>query len=278
LEDPRIQLWPCSHSFFWGPKFDVLWYAVSTGSCESSEQVRAEEGKPDLVVQLPGDRVILADSKVPDLNFLSTLDEADDVKRKDAMAAHAAKMKSTIKALADRDYPSQFPNSLGYVVFFLPAESLFSAALEGDRALIVWAAPKRILLATPASLIALLRSVAVSWQQHEQTIYARRIAEMAKDLFSRVATFTKHFDNIRAGLDRATKAYNEAVGSYERSVRPSGERLLKLGVPNAGKEWVQGKLLEESCGPFRERRNSSKTFVTGTARRISIGIWLGNGY
>jgi DNA recombination protein RmuC len=98
-------------------------------------------------------------------------------------------------------------------------------------------------------LIALLRSVSVSWQQHEQTVNARRIAEVAEELFSRVATFTNHFDNIRSGLERASKAYNEAVGSYERSVRPSGERLLKLGVPDAGKDWVQGEMLEESLRP-----------------------------
>lgn len=217
--------------------------------CEFREQVKGEEGTPDLVVQLPGERLILVDSKVPDFDFLTTLEQADDLKRKAALTLHATKMKATIKALADRDYPKQFPGSLDYVVCFLPAESLFSAALEGDRDLIVWAAERRILLSTPASLIALLRSVSVSWQQHEQTVNARRIAEVAEELFSRVATFTNHFDNIRSGLERASKAYNEAVGSYERSVRPSGERLLKLGVPDAGKDWVQGEMLEESLRP-----------------------------
>ena len=93
------------------------------------------------------------DAKVPDLDFLNALDAADSTKRAEALAAHAAKLKATVKALADRDYPSQFPNALDYVVLFMPAESLFSAALEGDQELIVWAASKRIMLATPASLI-----------------------------------------------------------------------------------------------------------------------------
>jgi DNA recombination protein RmuC len=197
--------------------------------CEFEEQAVAGDAKPDMVVRLPGNRFIIVDAKVPDLDFLQALDEADSTKRATALGAHAAKLKNTIKALADRDYPSQFPDALDHVVLFVPAESLFSAALEGDRDLLIWAAQKRILLATPASLIALLRSVAVSWQQHEQTKNARDIAIAAGELFQRVVKFTEHFDAIRAGLERANKSYNDAVGSYERMVRPSGERVLKLG-------------------------------------------------
>jgi len=122
------------------------------------------------------------------------------------------------------------------VVLFVPAESLFSAALEGDHDLIVWAAERRILLATPASLIALLRSVSISWQQHAQTENAQKIAEAAQELFVRVAKFTEHFEKLRGGLERANSAFNDAVGSYERMVKPSGERLLKLGTTASGKE------------------------------------------
>jgi len=204
--------------------------------CDFSEQTQAGESKPDLVVRLPGDRVIIVDAKVPDLDFLDALEAADTAKRAEALAAHAAKLKATIRALADRDYPNQFPNALDYAVLFVPAESLFSAALEGDRDLIVWAASKRILLATPASLIALLRSVSVSWQQYAQTENARAIAEAAQELFARVAKFTEHFENIREGLGKANDAFNDAVGSYERMVRPSGERLAKLGGGSPGKD------------------------------------------
>jgi len=206
----------------------VIEAAGMSAHCDFTEQTQADDKKPDLIVRLPGDRVIIVDAKVPDLDFLSALEAADETKRREGLAAHARKLKDTIKALADRDYPSQFPNALDHVVLFLPAESLFSAALEGDRDLIVWAADKRILLATPASLIALLRSVSVSWQQHAQTENARAIADEAAELFSRVAKFVEHFERIRAGLERASAAFNDAVGSYERMVRPSGERLLKL--------------------------------------------------
>jgi DNA recombination protein RmuC len=206
----------------------VIEAAGMSAHCDFSEQTQAGDAKPDLLVRLPGDRLIIVDAKVPDLDFINALETADPARRSDALAAHAGKLKATIKALADRDYPHQFPNALDYVVLFLPAESLFSAALEGDRELIVWAASRRILLATPASLIALLRSVSVSWQQHAQTENARAIADAATELFSRICKFTEHLEKIRAGLGKANEAYNDAVGSYDRMVRPSGERLAKL--------------------------------------------------
>ncbi len=204
--------------------------------CDFTEQAQSDDKKPDLIVRLPGERFIIVDAKVPDLDFINALDSADEVTRSQALAEHAAKLRTTIKQLADRDYPAQFPNSLDHVVLFVPAESLFSAALEGDHELIVWAASKKILLATPASLIALLRSVSVSWQQHAQTENAQKIAEAAGELFTRVVKFTEHFEKIRGGLERANSAFNDAVGSYERMVKPSGERIQKLGGPTAGKD------------------------------------------
>src|SRR5207249_11713679 len=201
-------------------------------------------GKPDLVDKLPGDRVIIVDAKVPDLDFLSALEVADGAKRAESLAAHASRLKAAIKSLADRDYPSQFDNALDHVVLFLPAESLFSAALEGDRDLIVWAASKRILLATPASLIALLRSVSVSWQQHAQTENAQKIADAARELYARVVKFSEHFERIRAGLERANSAFNDAAASFQTRVRPAGERLSELGGGAPGKELVDVQPLE----------------------------------
>ena len=212
--------------------------------CDFSEQTQSGDSKPDLIVRLPGDRIIIVDAKVPDLDFLNALDASDEAKRAEALACHAQKLKATIKALADRDYPREFSNALDYVVLFVPAESLFSAALEGDRDLIIWAAQRQIMLATPASLIALLRSVSVSWQQHAQTENARDIAAAAQELFTRVAKFTEHFERIRSNLQKANEAYNDAVGSYERMVRPSGEKLLKLGGGTVGKDLAEIQPIE----------------------------------
>ena len=222
----------------------VVEAAGMSAHCDFSEQTQSGDSKPDLIVRLPGDRLIIVDAKVPELDFLAAADSADAMKRAESLALHARKMKETIKALGERDYPSQFPNALDHVVLFLPAESLFSAALEGDHDLIVWAAQKQIMLATPASLIALLRSVSISWRQHSQTESAREIAAAAQELFTRIAKFTEHFEKIRSGLEKANGAFNDAVGSYERMVRPSGEKLLKLGGTGGGKELADVPLLD----------------------------------
>jgi len=227
----------------------VIEAAGMSTHCDFMEQPQSDDGKPDLIVKLPGDRLIIIDAKVPDLDFLNALGTADEMKRRELLRLHADKLRATIRALADRDYPSQFPNSLDHVVLFLPAESLFSAALEGDSDLIVWAAKRRIMIATPASLIALLRSVSVSWLQHEQTVNAKEIAIAAGELFTRIATFTKHFDGIRSGLERATNAYNDAVGSFDRSVRPSGERMLKLGTDSGGKKLTEPTMIADALRP-----------------------------
>jgi DNA recombination protein RmuC len=214
----------------------VVEAAGMSAHCDFTEQTQAGENRPDLIVRLPGDRFIIVDAKVPDLDFLNALEAADDTKRAASLLAHAQKLKETVRNLAARDYPRQFPKALDYVVLFVPAESLFSAALEGDHDLIVWAAEKRILLATPASLIALLRSVTVSWQQHAQTENAQKIAEAAQELFVRVVTFSEHLEKIRGGLDTANKAFNQAVGSYESRIRPAGEKMQKLGGGSGGKD------------------------------------------
>ncbi len=217
----------------------VVEAAGLSAHCDFTEQAVADDSKPDLVVHLPGGRVILVDSKVPDLAFLNALDGANETARAEALAGHATRLKAAIRTLVERDYPTQFPGSLDYVVLFLPAESLFSTALEADHELLVWAAERKILLATPASLIALLRAVSVSWQYHAQTENAREIAAAAQELYARVSRFTAHFERIREGLVKAGNAYNDAVGSYERMVRPSGERLVRLGAASAGRELAE---------------------------------------
>lgn len=224
----------------------VVEAAGMSAHCDFDLQVKEGDSKPDLVVKLPGDRVIIVDAKVPDLDFLNALEAADPARRAESLATHAAKLKLTIKALADRDYPRQFPNALDYVVLFVPAESLFSAALEGDQDLIVWAADRKILLATPASLIALLRSVAVSWLQHKQTEDAAEIAAAAQELFSRVCIFTEHFARIGDGLSKASDAFNKAAGSYQSRVRPAGEKLAGLGGAGLDKELADVQPVEGS--------------------------------
>jgi DNA recombination protein RmuC len=199
-----------------------------------------------MIVRLPEDRMIIIDAKVPDLDAIAVLRTDGPDSHADSSRLHAQKLKTTIKDLAARNYPNRFSRSLDYVVLFLPAESLFSAALEGDRDLIVWAAQQRIMIATPASLIALLRSVSVSWQQYAQSENTRLIADSAKELYQRVVTFYEHVGDIGDALGKAGKAFNRAVGSYETRVRPTGERLLELKVDDTGKQLTDIKPVDEA--------------------------------
>jgi DNA recombination protein RmuC len=198
--------------------------------CDFLEQAAGDDGRPDLVVQLPHDKKIIVDAKVPDLAFLEKAGTETREARAKALEQHAATVRETIRRLASRDYPRQFAGSLDHVILFFPAESLFSAAVEGDPELITWAATKRILLATPASFIGLLRAVALSWRQYDQDRNAKYIAETARELYKRITTMLGHMEDVRAGLDKAVKGFNQMTRSYETRVRPQGERLLEYGV------------------------------------------------
>lgn len=232
----------------------VVEVAGMSAHCDFEPQVQAGDTRPDMLVNLPGDRVIIVDSKVPDLDFLAALGTADETTRREKLAAHAAKLKATIQSLAKREYPKQFPAALDKVVLFVPAESLLSAALEGDPNLIVDAASQNILLATPSSLIALLYAVAMSWQQDAQTRNAREIGEAGRELFERVTKFIEHFAGIRDGLEKAGKAFEGALGSYERRVRPSGEKLIKLAGGLAEAELPEVKPAETALRQLPEAK------------------------
>ncbi|MFZ2643922.1 MAG: DNA recombination protein RmuC [Verrucomicrobiia bacterium] len=234
----------------------VVEAAGMSAHCDFVEQTASGDTRPDLLVKLPGDRVIIVDSKVPDLEFLAALGTADETTRREKLTAHAAKLKGTIRDLAARNYPKQFPAALDKVVLFVPAESLLSAALEGDPNLIVDAASQSILLATPSSLIALLYAVAMSWQQDAQTRNAREIGEVGKELFERVTKFIEHFVGIREGLEKAGKAFDNALGSYERRVRPSGEKLIKLAGGLADAELPEIKPAETMLRQLPDDRQS----------------------
>jgi DNA recombination protein RmuC len=224
----------------------VVEAAGMSAHCDFTEQSRTDDGKPDLIVRLPGERVIIVDSKVPDLGVMSAAEAAEPARRAELLAAHAKRLRDMVKGLSERDYPKQFANALDHVVLFLPAESLFSTALEGDPDLIVWAEAKQVYLATPASFIAVLRTIQFIWNQHRQTENARQIAEAAKDFYARVVTFTEHLAKIADGLDKANDAYNKAASSFQSRVRPAGERLEELGGGTAGKTLARLQPLENT--------------------------------
>jgi DNA recombination protein RmuC len=205
--------------------------------CDFDEQPSSdtEEGylRPDLIVHLPGGTQIVIDAKVPLHAFLKVVSATSDADYKQAMTEHARLIRSHISQLSSKEYWKQFEPTPEFVVLFVPGESFFSAALEQDGTLIEDAIDKRIVLASPTTLIALLRAIAYGWRHELVTKNAEQIRELGKELYDRAVKFTEHMDNICGGLEKATEAYNKAVGSLESRLLPSARKFKTLGVAAA---------------------------------------------
>jgi DNA recombination protein RmuC len=221
------------HRGKWGEQTlrNVVEAAGLSPHCDFAEQVSQDDARPDLIVKLPGNRCLIIDSKVPEFD-VAIADQAAP-NRRELVAAHAAKLKKTIRDLAAKDYPATL-QKLGVqpfdkVVLFLPAESLLSTALEGDNDLIMAAGREGILIATPATLISFLGAINLTWQQHVQAENAGRIAAEATELYDRLMKFAEHFGKVRKGLLAASEGLDAAIGSYESRIRPQGERVRELG-------------------------------------------------
>ncbi len=219
--------------------------------CDFSEQVSVEGEagrlRPDLVVHLPGERTIVVDAKVPLQGFLDALEAADEPTRQQQLQRHAAAIRTHMKNLSAKAYWSQFDPSPDFVVLFIPGESFFSAALERDRTLIEDGIASRVILATPTTLIALLRTVAYAWQQHDLVENSRQIGEVAGELFERVCKFAEHFGRVGDHLRKATDSYNDASGSWERRVLPLGRRISELGVATKTTEFAELPVIDANA-------------------------------
>ncbi|MGD0822913.1 MAG: DNA recombination protein RmuC [Desulfomonilia bacterium] len=206
--------------------------------CDFIEQPVAESEtgrkRPDLIVKLPGDRQVVIDAKVPLRAYLEAYEATDPSIQATCLGRHARSVRDHMNALASKEYWKQFTPTPDFVVLFLPGEAFFSAALDQDKTLIEDGIEKRILIATPVTLIALLRSVAMSWQQQSASENAHKIWETGVELFDRLKTFVRHFDKIRDGLQKATESYNTALGSFESRILPSANRLKDLTAPEHG--------------------------------------------
>ena len=195
------------------------------------ESVDTDNGRlrPDLRVQLPGSRSIIVDAKTPLQAYLDALEAPTDELRTAKLKEHARQVRDHMAKLEAKAYWEQFQPAPQFVVMFLPGETFFSAALEQDPSLIE-AGRDRVILATPTTLIALLRAVAYGWMQQETAENADRIRISGRDLYERLATVVEFLDNVGTHLGRSIDAFNKAVGSFETRVAPAARRFKELGI------------------------------------------------
>ncbi|MEV7973260.1 DNA recombination protein RmuC [Cellulomonas sp. NPDC089187] len=200
------------------------------------EQVRTDDGalRPDLVVHLAGGKRIVVDAKVAFLGFLEAVEATEPAERDRRMAAHATQLRRHIDQLAAKRYWDQFGPAPEFVVMFVPAEAFLHAALDQDPAIVERAFEQGVVIATPMTLLALLRTVAYAWKQDALADNAQAVLDLGKELHGRIATFGGHLGKVGRSLDAAATAYNQAVASLESRVLVSARRFSDLHVVDQG--------------------------------------------
>lgn len=201
------------------------------------EHTATDEGniRPDMIVRMPGRREIVIDVKTPLDAYLNAVEANDDAQREQQMQHHARKVRERVRELASKRYWGQFKQSPDFVVLFIPGDHFLSAALERDTALLEDALKQKVILATPTSLVALLRAVAFGWSQQALTDNAEKIRDLGEELYKRLSTFTGHMAKVGKGLNSSLEHYNRAVGSFERQVMSGARKFTEMGI-SAGKE------------------------------------------
>lgn len=241
----------------------VVELAGMVGHCDFVEQVHTEtEGgpvRPDMIVRLPEKGTIIIDAKTPLDAYLTAVEAEDDQARKTALQRHARKVAERVRELSSKAYWAQFENSPEFVVLFIPGDQFLSAALDENPTLADEAIRQQILITTPTSLIALLKTVAYGWRQVQLAENAEIIKQLAQDMHDRLSTFTKHLVKLGKQLDGSVKLYNSAIGSMKSKVLPGARKFVELGIQ--AKEEIATPTEIET--PIREIEDRSGDPTTG---------------
>jgi DNA recombination protein RmuC len=202
---------------------------------QTEVSVETDDGRlrPDVIVNLPGGRKLVIDSKCSLNAYLDACEEVDDEKREACFRAHVASMRTHAQQLGSKAYWAQFGDAADYVIMYIPGEHFLAAALEQDPTLWDWAFERRVLLATPTNLVAIAKTVASIWRQERLAEAAQEIANLGKELHSRLATMNEYMTRVGKNLATANSAYNQMVGSFESQVLTQAKRFETLGAGSA---------------------------------------------
>ncbi|MFI9485348.1 DNA recombination protein RmuC [Promicromonospora sp. NPDC052451] len=215
-------------------------------------QVTSEDGtlRPDMVINLAGGKRVVVDSKVAFLGFLEAQQSDDAAYREQRLDAHVRHMRKHVDDLAAKKYWNQFEPAPEFVVMFVPAEAFLSASLERSPELLEYAAQKNVIIATPTTMLALLRTVAYAWRQESLAENAQKVLSVGKELYARLVTMTGHVTRTGRALETATKSYNQMIGSLERNVLTSARRMVELDVVDERDSVEELKGVEEVPRPI----------------------------
>lgn len=204
------------------------------------EHTNTEEGamRPDMIVRMPGDREIVVDVKTPLDAYLSAVEATDDTERETHLIRHTKNVRKRVQELASKGYWNQFAHSPDFVVLFIPGDQFLSTALDHDRNLLEDAMQQKVILATPTSLVALLRAVAYGWRQESLASNAEQIRQVGEELYGRLGTFADHLGKMGKSLNSSVQHFNKAVSSFDSRVIPSVRKFSEMGI--SAKKEVEG--------------------------------------